>query len=255
MRVAVFSDLHGNPYACQAIIKAISREGEMDAILAAGDLCLGGSHPAACLEMLGEAGIQAVYGNTEAYLLTPDQVPPDELHRSIWDVIQPAVSWTLDQLTPDQMRWLAGLPFEQSFNPTGEPSEAMSIVHANPQDLELMVYPDEAGQSGLWGEVRQPDSAPELAKAFEKTAARWIVFGHFHYTFQRLWRDKTLVGVAPCSLPGVDHDPRARFTIFEWRENCWKFERRWVDYPVEKEIAALQASDMPSKTTFLRYFM
>ena len=57
---------------------------------------------------------------------------------------------------------------ERSFNVTGEPSDAISIVHANPHDLELMIYPDEAGQKGLWGEVRQPDCAPELAEAFEK---------------------------------------------------------------------------------------
>ena len=90
MRLAIFSDLHGNPFACEAVLVAIAAEGTFDAVLAAGDLCLGGSNPAACVDLLATEGILGVYGNTEEYLRSPDNLPPDERHRSAWGIIQPA---------------------------------------------------------------------------------------------------------------------------------------------------------------------
>ena len=89
MRIAVFSDVHGNPYACKAVLDAIEREGAFDARIAAGDLCLGGSDPGACVDMLRAAGVIGVYGNTEIYILHPEQTPNDELHRNNWDAIPP----------------------------------------------------------------------------------------------------------------------------------------------------------------------
>jgi hypothetical protein len=254
MRLAIFSDVHGNAYACEAVLRAIAREGTCDAILAAGDLCLGGSDPSGCIERLAEAGVQGVYGNTELYLRFPDQLPPDELHRLMWKIIQPAAYWTLAKLSSKQQSWLFGLPFERRFSPTGQPGDDLLLVHANPIDVEMMIYPEESEQVRLWGEVRQPDGAPALQQSLGGVEARIIAFGHFHYAFQRPWGEKTLVDVACCSLPGIDHDRRARYTIFEWVKGKWGISPRRVDYKAEQEIAALQASDMPSKNNFLGYF-
>ena len=254
MRLAIFSDIHGNPYACEAVLHAIAREGAFDAILAAGDLCLGGSDPAGCVEQLMAAGVQAVYGNTEQYLRLPDQPPPDELHRSMWNIIQPAAYWTLARLSSEQLSWVFGLPFERRFSPTGRAGDDLILVHANPKDGEMMIYPSETEQLRMWGKVRQPDEAAELQQSLSGVKARVIAFGHFHYMFQRLWREKTLACVACCSLPAIDHDRRARYTIFEWVKTKWVICQQWVEYEAQKEIAALQACDMPFKDNFLRYF-
>jgi hypothetical protein len=254
MRLAIFSDVHGNPYACQAVLRAIAQAGKFDAILAAGDLCLGGSNPARCVEQLAGAGVQAVYGNTEVYLRSPEQTPPDELHRAMWAKIQPAVYWTLARLSSEQRNWVTGLPFERRFAPTGRPEDELLVVHANPSDVEMMIYPSETEQLCLWNEVRQADEAVELVQSMSGVTARTIAFGHFHYMFQRSWREKTLAGVACCSLPGIDHDQRARFSIFEWVKTKWAISQHWVDYEAQKEIAALKASDMPFKENFLGYF-
>jgi hypothetical protein len=254
MRLAIFSDVHGNPYACEAVLSAITGAGAFDAILAAGDLCLCGSDPGGCVERLAQAGVQAVYGNTEQYLRFPDQTPPDELHRSMWGRVQPAVYWTLARFSTEQLNWILGLPFERRYSPTSQSGDDLLLVHANPKDVEMMIYPEEREQQRLWGEVRQPDQAVELHQSLSGVTARVIAFGHFHYMFQRNWREKTLAGVACCSMPGIDHDPRARFSIFEWVKNKWTITQHWVEYEARKEKAALQASDMPFKENFLGYF-
>jgi hypothetical protein len=261
MRVAVFADLHGNPYACRAVLQAIKDEGPPDAIVAAGDLCLGGSDPSACIDMLQDAGVVAVYGNTETYLLAPNQEPPDETHLKHWHWIQPGVYWTLEQLRPEQLAWLSSLPFELRY-PLVEsaPENDLLVVHANPRDVELMIYPDEAEQKRLWDEVRQPDNDPDLSAVLKDVSASVLAFGHFHYTFQRPWRHLSLVDVGPCSMPGYDHDRRARYTLFS-RESAagqhqprWRIDQRWVRYDAEMEIDALKASSMPGAEKYLRNF-
>jgi hypothetical protein len=128
------------------------------------------------------------------------------------------------------------------------------LVHANPKDVEMRIYPEEREQLRLWGELPQPDEAAELQRSLSGINTRIIAFGHLHYMFQRRWRQQTLVDVACCSLPSIDHDRRARFTIFEWIKGKWVISQRWVEYEAHNEIAALQASDMPFKDNFLGYF-
>jgi predicted phosphodiesterase len=254
MRIAVFSDIHGNPYACKAVLDRIASIGEFDEIIAAGDLCLGGSDPGLCLELLGDFGVSAVYGNTEKYILNPEEMPPDELHRSMWERVQPVAYWVRERLSNEQLQWLAGLPFGRRFNLGKSAQDELLVVHANPIDVELMIYPESAGQLKIWGEVRQPDDDQELLAAFENESAAMVVFGHFHLSHTRRWNERLLVDIAPCSMPSFDHDPRARFTVVEWVEDAWNVEQFLVEYEHMNEMQALVNSDMPSKADFLKYF-
>jgi predicted phosphodiesterase len=254
MRIAVFADLHGNPYACEAVLTAIHKEDACDVIIAAGDLCLGGSDPAACIDMLNSAGVLGLYGNTEIYLYDPDQIPNDERHRARWDQIQPAAYWVRERLSPGQMDWLRSLPFERKFSPGEGACNELMVVHANPRDVEVPIYPPPQVQQALWGQARQEDDDPDLIAVLEGIDARTIVFGHFHYVSQRLWKDKLLVNVGSCSLPGVDHVWQAHYTLFDWNISSWEFTSRQVHYNAEQEIAALQSSDLPTKEFFIRYF-
>ena len=254
MRIIVFSDVHGNPYACRAVLQAIREEGDSDAVVAAGDLCLGGSDPGACVEMLAESGSLGVYGNTEEYLYNPDQVPPDQLHKDMWARVHPVALWVLDRLSQDHLGWLKALPFELNFEPPGSEMGSLQVVHANPRNNELMILPSEVEQKSLWDEIRQPDNDPELAGVLSGVKAEILAFGHFHYTHERLWKELRLVDVAPCSMPGVDHDTRARYTIFTHEKSGWEVARKWVPYDSSLELAALARSGMPNKEDFMRYF-
>lgn len=254
MRLVIFSDVHGNPFALQAVLKAISTEGELDAVVAAGDHCLGGSAPAACVEMIQEAGVMAVYGNTEEYLLAPQRVPPDELHRSQWDTILPTVHWTNEQLEDSHRTWLAGLPFSLRFSPNANTAADLVVVHANPRNCELMLLPAEADQRALWDEVRQPDDDPSLSEAMLDFTAGTLVFGHFHTPALRVWKGITLVDVSPVSLPSIDHDRRARYSLVTWNGTGWDVVRRAVNYNVQSEQSALQGCGMPNWTRFSNTF-
>ncbi len=59
MRVAVFSDIHGNLVGLDACLADLHGQGGADAIVAAGDLCLDGPKPKKVLQRLEEVGAQA----------------------------------------------------------------------------------------------------------------------------------------------------------------------------------------------------
>jgi predicted phosphodiesterase len=247
MRIAVFSDIHGNPYACAAVLQAIDDDGPFDHVVAAGDLCVGGSDPARCVNLLRAANVSAVYGNHDEFIYAPDKVPGDELHRGLWKDLKPVALWALDRLNPEQVEWLRQLPFELRFSPTGDPTDDLLVVHANPKNVEDMIYPTPTEQEKLWGEIRQPDEDPGLATLLEEVTAAVVAYGHFHYTSQRKWRNLTLVNISPCSLPSVDHDPRARYTVFTWNAelNQWAISHRWVQFDYKQIIPSLLASGIP----------
>jgi len=245
MRLAIFSDVHGNPFALQAVLEDILKGERPDVVIAAGDLCLGGSDPGACVDLLQQANVQAVYGNTEEYLRRPDQIPPDELHRSQWDTILPVVHWTNDRLSRFQKAWLAGLPFSLRYSPNGNPGDELVIAHANPRNCEVMLYPAEADQSRLWDEVRQPDDDPDLREVMAGFTAGTLAYGHFHTPGLRRWRGITFIDVAPVSLPDIDHIQHARYTRLTWSNTGWEIQRRAVEYDVRREQNALQTCGMP----------
>ncbi len=254
MHIAVFSDVHGNPYACEAVLESIKAQDPFEAVVFAGDLCLGGSDPARCVNMLREAEVISIYGNTEVYINYPEVYPKDENHYRKWDKLKPAVEWVRSKLTSQQLNWLSSLPFRHSFFPTQDAKDELLVVHANPKNIEIIIYPAEEQQQALLGKVIQPDDDPDLINTLKDTQAGTLAFGHYHYPSQRNWRDKLLVNVGSCSLPGVNYDPRAHFSSFTFTNGKWSVDQQTVEYDVDREIYALRNSDMPAKDFFICYF-
>jgi len=65
MRLAIFSDVHGNLAALEAVLADIERRGPFDAFGVAGDLCEWGPQPREVLERLRALAYPVVQGNTD----------------------------------------------------------------------------------------------------------------------------------------------------------------------------------------------
>lgn len=232
MRIAVFSDVHGNLTALEAALADIGRH-EVDQVVAAGDLCAMGPKPLACLERIRDNNIQALYGNTDEWLLGR-LAPPEHLAA--------AARWAADRLTDEARQWLADLPFRLRFSPTGRAEDDMLIVHANPLDVNRIIFPSEAEQMARYGRLRQTDA--ELEPLVAGLDAAVLAFGHLHIPNVRLWRGKPLVNISSISLPG-DGDPRAKYAIFEWVDDGWTFAHHHVVYDLDAEARAVRAAQIP----------
>src|SRR5438132_4854139 len=73
MRLALLSDLHGNPIALDAVLADIQAHGGVDGYLVLGDLVAIGHDPVGVLERLvALPGARFVQGNTDRYVVLSD---------------------------------------------------------------------------------------------------------------------------------------------------------------------------------------
>ena len=245
MRVAIFSDVHGNLTALEAVLADI-QEQSPDVIFFAGDLCLEGARPLACLQRLRQAEISSVYGNTDEKvsrqpLLSDDIEAEKQANRR---QVDDNLSWTRAQLPEMERAWLRELPFLRRVSPSTNPRDDILIVHANPHDVHQHIYPSEAQQRTLYGEVKQPDDDPELSQRLNELDTGIVAFGHLHLPNIRHWHDLTLVNISSVSLP-LDGDHRAKYGLFTWQNGKWTISHQYVPYDVEAELKHLAELQFP----------
>jgi predicted phosphodiesterase len=77
VRLALLSDLHGNPIALDAVLADIEANGGVDGYLVLGDLVAIGHDPAGVLERLFKLrGARFVQGNTDRYVVSGQRPYP-----------------------------------------------------------------------------------------------------------------------------------------------------------------------------------
>jgi predicted phosphodiesterase len=236
MRIAIFSDVHGNLTALEAVLQDIKRE-SLDLLVFAGDSCVFGSRPKECVQILRDERIACVPGNTDAWIsnkpLLSDDIEAEERARRESAVT--AAEWSWAKLDEPGRAWLRTLPFYRRFSPTVHPQDDLLVVHANPKDLEQPIHPPEKLQEELYGEVKQPDEA--LNPLLSDVAAGVVAFGHIHVPNIRRWRGLTLANISSVSLP-MDGDTRAKYGLLTW-DNGWTIDLRRVPYDVDQEVELL----------------
>lgn len=232
MRVAIFSDVHGNLSALEAVLADIQAQG-VDETVFAGDLCLVGPRPAECLRRVRAAAIPSLYGNTDEWVLERQQ-PPERLAA--------LARWTRDQLGADDQAWLGELPFARRIAPAADPAQALLVTHANPQDVNQIIFPSEAEQAARYGRIRQSDA--DLTPLLAGLDVSTLAFGHLHIPNERRVAGVQLCNISAVSMPG-DGDPRARYGLLTWTPGGWRCERRAVAYDVTAEISAYTQTQPP----------
>lgn len=232
MRIAIFSDVHGNLTGLEAVLADIDRRGA-DLILFAGDLCLIGPRPADTLRLVLDRRIPSVIGNTDGWIAGLAKPPAR---------VAEVVEWTRDQLSKDEIRRLAELPFSLRISPTPQAADDLLIVHANPFNVDDLLYPPESEQIARYQAVRQSDA--ELTERFAEIKAAVLAFGHLHIPGIRPLGSMTLVNVSSVSIPG-DGDSRAKYAILEWKNGGWSTTHHRVAYDIGAEREAYIAHRPP----------
>lgn len=239
MRIAIFSDVHGNLTALDAVLDDIAQQ-EVDQSVFAGDLCLLGPRPAVCLQRLRAAEIAGVYGNTDDWVLGRQPAP---------ERVRALAEWTREQLSEEAWTWLDALPFSHAISPTEDESRELLVVHANPRDVNTLIFPPEKAQRERWGRMRQSDN--KLKPLLSDVTAEILAFGHLHIPNERHVAGKRLINISSVSIPG-DDDPRAKYGLFSWNGEQWDFERRYVPYNVTAEIDAYRTAQPPGWENIVR---
>jgi predicted phosphodiesterase len=235
MRVAIFSDVHGNLPALEAVWADIKAKSP-DITLFAGDLCLGGTRPSACIDLLKQESIAAVYGNTDEEVgrdpLLSDDIEAEKAYNRTH--VEGMLEWIRAQLSEADRAWLRELAFYRRISPTVNPKDDLFVVHANPHDVEQHIYPPENRQKELFGEIKQADDDADLAHMLGDLEVGVLAFGHLHIPSVRHWQHLTLANISSVSLP-LDGDTRAKYGLLTWEDGRWTVTHHHVSYNIEGE--------------------
>jgi predicted phosphodiesterase len=224
LRVAVFTDVHGNLPALRAVLAEIDRRGPWDRIIAGGDYCLNGANPAEAFDLSRERADAVLQGNTDRDNAEAGASDPDLGARK-----RASIEWTCLQLGAERTAALAGLAFDSRVEaPDGR---ALLVVHANPRDLDRHIVPDA--------------SETELDELVGGVDADILAFGHLHIAYRRRFRALRLFDIAACGLPR-DGDRRAVWGSFTWApRRGWRGTIHRTAYDVGDTVERILDSGMP----------
>ena len=167
-RIAIFSDLHGNSAATEAVLAAIDAEAP-DAIYNLGDLVGYGARPNETIGLIRERGIPTIMGNYDDGVgFDRDDCgcaykDPAEEARG-----QRSLFWTRSVTTPENKAYLRTLLPEIRFQAEGK---RFRLVHGSPRRMNEYLFAD-----------RDPRSLARLAHGAD---ADVLVFGHTHTPWVR----------------------------------------------------------------------
>ena len=103
MKIAVFSDIHGNLKALKAVLEQI-KEKNVDLTVFLGDILQRGHEEIECLELLKDSEIVCLKGNCELYMQYGVDIDPDvEYLRDYYDE-------TRKKLTSEHMQFIREMP-------------------------------------------------------------------------------------------------------------------------------------------------
>jgi predicted phosphodiesterase len=216
MRIAALYDIHGNLPALEAVLAEV----DADVILAGGDVVLG-PMPGECLELLRERGATFIRGNCERYVVHPPE--PDE------DVWNSRARWVHDELSEEQLAFLAGLPHPLSLEVDG--LGPVLFCHGSPRsDEEILTA------------ITPPKRLDPILDGVQEQV---VVCGHTHVQFDRLVGETRIVNAGSVGMP---YEGVAGVA-------CWALlgsdvELRRSHYDAEAAAAAIRATGLPGAHEF-----
>jgi predicted phosphodiesterase len=238
MRIGVFSDVHANLEALEAVLKDSRAQG-CTLLFCCGDVVGYGGCPNECCRILRERNIETVKGNHDEAVAIDFPLPPVYFNPAA----AASILWTREYTTVSNREWLDQLPMMLVKEDLG-----LTICHAspiNPQNWEYLTLPAKAAS----------------VLAVQKTPICFIGHSHQPRVFWTEQQESAVRVLPPCPVhlePGErylinvgsvgqprDEDCRASYFIYD-REDELVFPRR-VPYAVEGAQKRIRDAGLPDR--------
>jgi predicted phosphodiesterase len=231
---AVFSDVHGNLVALEAMLDDLERR-PVDQLVCLGDALQGGPQPLECAERIAELGCPVVLGNADAFVLTLD--PGAE---PATDEMVTTARWSQERLGERGLELIRG--YEPTVRVDLGAGRTLLAFHGSP---------------GWYNEILLP-STPEdvVRRALDGADADVVAGGHVHMQWTRPIAHKVLLNPGSVGL-AYDHEqpevvffePRAEYAVVSDR---LEIELRRIPFDAEAVVRAVEASGRPHAEPYVR---
>ena len=247
MRMALISDIHGNPLALDAVLADVEAQGGVDSYWLLGDFSAMGYDPVGVLERVTKLpNASFSRGNHDRYTVSGERPGPTLEQAQANPKLMPLVlamasnlAWTQGHIRASGwLDWFAQLPLElRMILPDGT---RLLGVHAAP-DLD-----DGPGIIPLLNDE-------ELNTLLAPAEADLVIVGHTHVPL-----DRTVGPVRVFNLGSVSNPMKPRlqasYALLEANSTGYNLQPRYVDYNNQAVIEELQRVKHPS-ADFLAQFM
>ncbi len=247
MRVAIFSDIHGNAVALAAVLADIATS-HVDALVCLGDAIQGGPQPAEVASRLREIGCPVVMGNADAWLLSGEESASELLVEERRQALDTVRAWSLTQLSKADRDFIEGFPpvVEMSLGGAG----ALLAFHGSPLSYDDVILPDV--------------SADRLSHFFGRSSALIHCGGHTHVPFLRRIGAGPAIFVNPGSVgfayshqqPVTDFraNPWAEYALIDVYAHRLEVAFRRTSYDVEALISAYTYCERPGAASAIAQY-
>ena len=228
MRMAVFSDIHSNITALEAVLDDLKQQ-RVESSYCLGDLVGYAPFPNEVVDRIRRDGTPTIMGNYDDGVgFDRDECgcayrDPEE--QRLGDL---SLQWTKGNVTPDRKAFLRSLQPEIRFEADGK---RFRLVHGSPRRMNEYLFED-----------RPLSSFQRLAATSE---ADVLVFGHTHKPYIKRVDSVLFVNAGSVGKP-KDGDPRACYVVIDTAGEV-TVEFRRIPYDVQAVAAALRESELPDK--------
>ncbi|MBO1628275.1 metallophosphoesterase family protein [Bacillus arachidis] len=237
-KIAIISDIHGNSFALEAVLKDISHR-NVDLIFNLGDSIYGPLDPVGTIKILKEHKMNHVRGNCD---------------RMLWEPVQDSSS-TLNEvkrlLTNEHLNWLKEHPSQYIM-------EDIFFCHGTPDSDEIYLLEKMTEDGGV---LKTTD---EIMKHLQNIEQQIIVCGHTHIPRVVYLPDgKIVVNPGSIGLPAYKDDlpishkmesgsPLANYAVLEKESTRWIIEQISVPYDWEKAAESAEKNGREDWAVALR---
>jgi predicted phosphodiesterase len=238
MRLVLFSDVHANLPAMEAVLADLDRREPDAPRYHLGDLVGYAPWPNEVVTLLAARGIPGVGGNYDSTAATGYKHCGCQYE----DPRQEALShvsygWTLAHVTEETKRWLGALPFRLDLRPLGGhvAGPTVILVHGNPV---LNTF--------YWTDDRDDDFNLKMARQAGARPGDVIAFGHTHKPWHRTVQGVHFVNTGSVGRP-KDGDWRAGYVVLDLAGGEVGVEFRRVEYDLDRAERTIRESDLPDE--------
>ncbi len=224
-RIAVFSDIHSNIHALDAVLAAI-RSYAPDAVYCLGDIVSGCAFPGECVDRVRSLGIPVVRGNHDEDVAQMRRAGA-ALSGKDPNLNTAARLWTAGVINGEQAGWLERLPFSL----TEEIEELkFRFVHGSPRKINEGIFPHTA-------DTRLRDIA-------KSAKFRVLCCGHTHYPFVKFHKGRWYLNSGTAGRPKM-RSSLVNFAIATVRRKELVVSFPLVAYDVEAAARSILQTSLP----------
>lgn len=233
MKIAVFSDIHGNLQALEAIVADINKN-NFDEVICLGDAIAMGPNPKECLDLIIDNDYKMILGNHELYYLKGTQIDDEMGEGEIKHQ-----KWIKEQLKDDYIDFLNKCPIKIEITKNNIKMLFQHfLIDDNSKDeypfVDLSIVKDD-----------------RVSEQFDKIDTKYMFIGHEHKSFEVELNNKKLFDAGSS---GCRKDDKTFYTIITIENDVVNIEKKYLIYDRDQFVSTVKNIEYPDREIISKIF-